>query len=72
MKKNRFGKRDHRAGLGVVEYVVLIVAIIAAMLTIQTPLRRALCARWRDAADSFGVGRQYENEGPNTTTVVRE
>jgi len=43
-----------------IEYAVLIVVIIAALLGMQIYLKRAISGRWREAADSLGHGRQYQ------------
>lgn len=59
-------KRPAR-GITTLEYAVLLACLVAALVSFQTGLRRSLCAKWREAADSFGSGRQYN---PDTTTVV--
>ncbi|MGD9014683.1 MAG: hypothetical protein PVI33_01475 [Candidatus Omnitrophota bacterium] len=46
--------------MSVIEYSFLIAVIVAALLGIQTYLKRAVSARWRQSADTFGFGRQYE------------
>ncbi|MDD5019646.1 MAG: hypothetical protein PHH75_04630 [Candidatus Omnitrophica bacterium] len=66
-----FNARRSRAGMSVLEYSLLIAAILAALLSVQVYLRRAISYKWRDAADSFGLGRQYETDGSKATTVVR-
>ena len=50
----------------ILEYTVLITIVIAAFLCGQIYVKRAICGRWRQAADVFGSGRQYE---PNLTTI---
>jgi Flp pilus assembly pilin Flp len=59
---------SHKTGMTTMEYVILISVIFLALLAMQTTLRRAVSSRWKDAADSFGSGRQYE-EGVSTVTV---
>ncbi len=66
-----FNDRRNRAGMGTLEYVLLISALLAALLSMQVYLRRAISYKWRDAADSLGLGRQYETDGSKATTVVR-
>jgi len=61
--------RMRKAGISILEYAVLITAVVVALAMAQTALRRAVCAKWRDAADVFGSGRQYENQGSKTTTI---
>lgn len=60
----------NRCGIATLEYAVFIAALLLALLSLQAPLRRALCAKWRDAADSFGSGRQYNPDSPKATTVT--
>jgi len=45
-----------------VEYAVLIVVILAALLAISVYFKRAISGRWREAADTFGYGRQYDKQ----------
>ncbi|MBI5873179.1 MAG: hypothetical protein HZB36_03445 [Candidatus Omnitrophica bacterium] len=59
---------SHKTGMTTMEYVILISVIFLALLAMQTTLRRAVSSRWKDAADSFGSGRQYE-EGVSTVTT---
>jgi Flp pilus assembly pilin Flp len=66
-----FHARRNAAGMSILEYTVLITALLAAILSVQVYLRRAISSKWRDAADSFGLGRQYETDGSKATTVVR-
>jgi len=47
------------------EYSVLAVVILAALLAMQVVLRRAISGKWRSTGDGFGAGRQYE-EGVTT------
>ena len=43
-----------------IEYAVLVAIVVAALIGMQVYMRRAICGRWREAADTFGHGRQYE------------
>lgn len=49
-----------RRGSLAIEYTVLIAIVVAALVGMQVYVRRAICGRWRAAADTFGHGRQYE------------
>ncbi len=49
-----------RKGFLALEYAVLIVIVIAALVGISIYLKRALSGRWRTVGDTFGYGRQYE------------
>lgn len=42
------------------EYAVVIVIVIAALLVMSVYIRRAVCGRMRSSADVFGGGRQYQ------------
>ena len=46
-------------GQSIVEYMVLIVFVIAALLVSQKYLARSISGRWKSQADSMGYGRQY-------------
>lgn len=48
-----------KKGFTFLEYVVLIIMVIAAFLAMQIFMKRTLMGKWKDAADSFGFGRQY-------------
>ena len=42
------------------EYAVLIVILIAALVAMSVYIRRSICGRLREAGDTFGYGRQYQ------------
>lgn len=73
MKENRLQSTEYRRkrGLGVIEYVMLVAVLAGALITAQYFIKRVLFWRWREAADSFGMGKQYETQGNKATTVVR-
>ncbi len=55
------------SGISILEYSILVSAILLAVLAMQVSLRRAISYKWRDAADSaFSAGRQYE---PGVTQI---
>ena len=58
---------DQKRGLSALEYAVLTIALVAALFAAQGALRRAMSGQWRQAADAFGDGRQYE---PGVTTIT--
>lgn len=58
-----------RRGSLAIEYTVLIAIVVAALLGMQVYVKRAICGRWRAAADTFGHGRQYE---PGVTIRLEE
>lgn len=47
-------------GLSVVEYSMLVVIVVTALIGIQIFLKRAVSGNWKQAGDVFGYGRQYE------------
>jgi Flp pilus assembly pilin Flp len=54
-------KRDRLVrAASTIEYAFVIAVVIAALLGIQVYVKRAICDRWRQAADTFGYGRQYD------------
>lgn len=59
-----------KSGLTIVEYALLIAALVLALLSMQVVLRRALSSKWRETADSFGFGRQYAPDGAHKTVIV--
>jgi Flp pilus assembly pilin Flp len=52
--------RLNKKGMAALEYGILVVMIVLALMTLQTGVRRAISAKWRTAGDVFGGGRQYE------------
>lgn len=55
--------RTYRSKMGMttLEYSVVVLAMVIALLAVQVSLRRAISYKWREAADSFGSGRQYDS-----------
>lgn len=50
----------HQRGFLTIEYAVFIAIIVAALIGMSVYIKRALGGKWRQAADTFGFGRQYE------------
>ena len=50
-----------KMGMTTLEYAVVVLAIVIALLAVQVSLRRAISYKWRETADSFGSGRQYDS-----------
>jgi hypothetical protein len=57
-------------GMTILEYSLLIAALLAALMGMQLYLRRAVSSKWREAADTFGMGRQYEDKGSRATVIT--
>lgn len=53
-------KKMRNKGMLSMEYAFLIVAILAALLSMFVYLQRSICGKWRESADTFGYGRQYQ------------
>ena len=52
-----------------IEYAALIAIVAAVLLVMSAYLKGALCGRYRESADTFGHGRQYD---PQNTIVVSD
>ena len=52
-------KKMRNKGMLSLEYAVLIAILVAALLGMSVYLKRAVCGKLRDSADTFGYGRQY-------------
>lgn len=46
--------------LSIIEYLLILTVITAALLGMQIYMKRAISGRWRQSADVFGHGRQYD------------
>lgn len=57
-----------KSGQSTMEYVILVVIVIVALLTIQSYFKRGVQGRMRSAADD--IGKQYEGTATNHTKVT--
>ncbi len=64
-------RRIKGKGVSILEYAILISVLLLALFAMQNYLRRAVSSKWREAADAFGGGRQYEFQGAKATQVVQ-
>ena len=46
-----------------IEYSLVLAVVVAAIVGMQIYLKRAVSDRWRQAADTFGYGRQATSPG---------
>ena len=53
-------KMRNLKGASIIEYSLIVAVVVAAILGMQIYFKRAICGRWRQAADTFGYGRQYD------------
>ena len=59
-ERRRTMKNRRQRGSLIIEYAILVAIVVAALIGMQVYIKRAICGRWRAAADTFGHGRQYE------------
>lgn len=52
--------RKNKKAASIIEYVVLIVMFLMAILLMQKQVVRVFFGRWKDMADTFGYGEQYD------------
>lgn len=65
-----FGSRKKNRGASIIEYVVLIVMFLAAILMMQKYIFRGLSGRWKEAGDTFSYGEQYQPGDPNNSQTT--
>ena len=53
-------RKRHIKAVSMIEYSFIIAVVIAALLAMQIYFKRAIAGRWRQTADTFGFGRQYQ------------
>jgi Flp pilus assembly pilin Flp len=51
---------NRKKALSSIEYAVLIIVVVAALIGMSVYLKHAILGKWRDAGDMFGQGRQYD------------
>ncbi|MBF0386476.1 MAG: hypothetical protein HQL20_01310 [Candidatus Omnitrophica bacterium] len=56
-------------GQSLLEYTILVVVIIAALISMNTYLKRGIQGRWKDSVD--GLGDQYDPEKTNSVVTHR-
>jgi len=52
-------KKTGNKGAFSLEYAILLVILIAALVSISVYVKRGICGRFKQAGDTFGYGRQY-------------
>jgi len=72
-QKTRDRLCSERGGLTVLEFSVLIVAIIIGLAAVHVYVRRAVQGKWRSSADRISMGLQYQTaeDGAPATTVIK-
>lgn len=56
-------------GQSLLEYTILVVIVIAALLCMQVYFKRGVQGRWKDSVD--GLGEQYDPEKTNSVITSR-
>lgn len=52
--------RIKRKGFSILEYTILVVVVLAALIAMRFYVQRAIMGKYRQATDTFGFGRQFE------------
>ncbi len=65
--------RSKRGGLTVLEYSVLLVALVTGLFLTHAYVRRAVERQWRESADQISMGLQYQTDedGAPVTTIIK-
>jgi len=61
-------RRNNKKAASIMEYTTLIIIILGALLLMRQYIFQAMMGRWKETADSFGYGRQFDS----TTAAVVE
>ncbi len=61
--------RRSTRGQSLLEYTILVVIIIAALLTMQTYMKRGIQGRWKESLDE--IGDQYDPDKTNSLIMHR-
>lgn len=62
MKRKKRINKKRRKGSSIVDYVLLIFAVVCVLIIMGVYVQRAIMGKWKESADSLGHGRQYEGE----------
>ena len=60
-----FDPRKEKKAVSTIEYIIVIVMFIAAILLMHKQISRSFFGRWKDLGNNFGQGEQYD---PHRTT----
>ena len=52
-------RKNKLIGQSILEYTVVIIVVVAALMAMFGLLNRHIQGSWREAADTFGQGRQF-------------
>ena len=64
------GSPTSRSGQSTLEWICLVVVFLGVMISMRTYLVSLVAGRWRQVADQFGHGRQYEPCTAQTSTCT--
>ncbi len=60
MQKEQKIKKDHSSGASVLEYVIVVLAVILALIAMRPYLKNAITGQYRKAGEGIGFFRQYD------------
>ena len=52
--------RNNLKGFAAIEYIIMILVILAALIGMADFIRRSLSGKYRETGNAFGYGRQYQ------------
>lgn len=61
-------RRDHNKGQSIIEYSVVAICVVAALLGMQYYIKRTIQGRFRESADA--IGEQYAPRHTNSTITT--
>ncbi len=65
-------RQKNGCGVSTVEYMILLVFCLAALVLMSGPVQRAIQGRWKATADTFGQGRQFEPSSGGAAKRTRD
>jgi hypothetical protein len=63
-------KTKDRAGVSVLEYVIVIIVVVLALVAMRPYLKNAIIGQYRKAGEGFGFMRQYDPK--NTLACIQD
>jgi len=48
----------------IIDYALLVTAVAASLIIMGVYIKRGISGKWKEAADTFGHGRQYQLRTP--------
>lgn len=60
-------RKNQSRGFLAIEYSVLIAIVAACLVVMVMYLKRGIMGKWRQGADTFGQGRQFDSKATTIT-----